>query len=65
MIAPSSVHRLRLRAALLLMTVCMLGGIAVAQDTDTAAVSITEQQAVQDSAEAWLALIDSMNYVGS
>ncbi len=67
MIAPSSVRRLRLRAALLLLIVGLLSGVAVAQETGitTVPISIAEQQVVQDSADAWVALIDSMDYVAS
>ena len=65
MIARLPVCELTLRGGLLLLVIGLFGGITVAQETDTAAVSIAEQQAVQDSADAWLALIDSMNYVGS
>ncbi len=67
MIAPSSVRQLRLRAALLLLIVGLLGKVAVAQETDitTVPISIAEQQVIQDSADAWVALIDSMDYEAS
>lgn len=65
MIAQSSVLGLIIRGALLLLIIGWFSEVAVAQETDTAAVSIAEQQVAQDSADAWMALIDSMEYVAS
>ncbi|MGB3779563.1 MAG: DUF4019 domain-containing protein [Tunicatimonas sp.] len=65
MIAHSLIRRLGVRGGLLLLAIYLLGGVAVAQETDTTTVSIAEQQIVQDSADAWVALIDSMEYVAS
>ena len=67
MIAQSSIRKLGIRGGILLLIVGLLGGNAVAQETDitTVPISIAEQQVVQDSADAWMALIDSMEYVAS
>lgn len=48
---------------LFLMLLVTLGGYA--QDADTASVSIDEAQAAQDAADAWLALVDSLDYAAS
>jgi hypothetical protein len=51
-----------------------LGGVALAQTTEPAAVTVAaepvevtvaEQQVAQDTADAWVALIDSMEYAAS
>ena len=65
MIAQSPIRKLGIRGGLLLLIIGWFGGVVVAQETDTATVSIAEQQVAQDSADAWMALIDSMDYVAS
>ena len=47
----------------LMLTLGTLSGYA--QDVDTASVSIDETQAAQEAADAWLALIDSLDYAAS
>ena len=50
MIAQSTIRKLGIRGGLLLLIIGWFGGVAVAQETDTATVSIAEQQVAQDSA---------------
>ncbi len=56
---------LSLRTAWLLAALTSLSGMALGQDSDTVAVSAEEQQAAQDTADGWIALIDSMEYAAS
>lgn len=43
----------------------LFSGAVRGQDTDSTSISITEQQVAQDTADAWIALIDSMEYAAS
>ena len=54
-----------LRGGCLLLFLGLASGIAAAQTADTTSVSVAEQQVALDSANAWLALIDSMQYASS
>ena len=65
MIARSLIRKLGVRGGLLLLIIGWFGGVVVAQETDTATVSIAEQQVAQDSADAWMALIDSRDYANA
>ncbi len=57
--------RTGLRTGFLALTLGLITGVAVAQESDTVAVSLVEQQTAQDTADVWIALIDSMEYAAS
>lgn len=63
--APLPIRKLCIRGGLLLLILGSLGGVAAAQEAGITTVPIAEQQAAQDTADAWLALIDSMDYAAS
>lgn len=57
--------RTGLRTGFLALTLVLIAGVVVAQESDTVAVSLAEQQTAQDTADVWIALIDSMEYAAS
>lgn len=60
-----SSYGIGIRLGLLLLITGLFSGVVLAQESDSVSVSLVEQQTAQDTADVWVALIDSMKYAAS